>query len=362
MLPNWLARRFEVASGQVRLSVIVPVHGGGNMLAASLRALRGSDLPAPSWELIVVDDASRDDSAAVAGNWADTVISLEGTPRGPAHARNRGAEAARGSILAFVDADVLVHPSTLRQLVEALDEEPGAAAVFGAYDQQPAARGLVSQYRNLLHHYVHATNEGDADTFWAGCGAIRRADFVAAGGFDARRYPRPQIEDIALGYRLRALGRRVLLRPDIQATHLKCWTLRGILRSDLFDRGVPWMHLLMEQRPTGTLNVRSRERILTALAGAFAVLLPAAALTGSAVVMVLASASVTTIVAANFPFYRWLGKIRGTWFALRAVPLHLLHYLLSAVAVVVAVTQRVTGMVRGGSPSDVTASIRRDVS
>ena len=58
---------------------------------------------------------------------------------------------------------------------------------------------MVSQYRNLLHHFVHQHGHAEASTFWAGCGAIRRAAFDAVGGFDAARFPRPSIEDIELG-------------------------------------------------------------------------------------------------------------------------------------------------------------------
>jgi glycosyltransferase involved in cell wall biosynthesis len=348
---------------QKRLSVIVPVHDGRDVLERSLAALCASDLPRSSWELIVVDDASRDDSASVARAWADTVVRLEGSPRGPAFARNRGSETAQAGLLAFVDADVCVHPSTLRRLMEVLEAEDAVSAVFGAYDQAPPAPGTISQYRNLLHHYVHASNAGDADTFWTGCGAIRRSEFLRAGGFDAHRYPRPQIEDIALGYRLRALGGRVLLRPDIQATHLKRWTLRGMIRNDLFDRGIPWMHLLMEQQAIGpgTLNIRARERVLTALAGVAPVSVLAAALTRSSAWLAVAVVCLLTIVAANAPLFRWLARIRGAMFSLRTVPLHVMHYVLNAVAVAIAAGQRVVRAVGGAPHAGFTAQVRRGV-
>jgi glycosyltransferase involved in cell wall biosynthesis len=181
------------------LSVIVPAHQAENVLAESLPALCASDLPRSQWELIVVDDASRDGTARVAERYADVVIRIDGTARGPACARNRGSDDARGAILAFVDADVCVHPNTLRKLLDTLTADTTLSAVFGAYDTAPRAAGLVSQYRNLLHHYVHLSQPGEADTFWAGCGAVRKAAFVEAGRFDELRYPRPQIEDIELG-------------------------------------------------------------------------------------------------------------------------------------------------------------------
>ena len=150
--------------------------------------------------------------------------------------RNRGAELARGEILFFVDADVVLACGALRRLAKTFSEQPALAAVFGSYDATPPATGLVSQYRNLLHHFVHQTGNPDASTFWAGCGAIRQKAFERVGGFDARLFPRPSIEDIELGARLARLGHRVRLEKRLRATHLKRWTLGRVLLADVRDR------------------------------------------------------------------------------------------------------------------------------
>jgi glycosyltransferase involved in cell wall biosynthesis len=325
-----------------RVSVIVPARNCAGHLAAALAALEASDLQRDSWELIVVDDASHDETGAVAARHADTVIRLEDEPRGPGHARNVGAAAARGAILVFVDGDVCVHADVLRRFLEVLEADDGLAAVFGAYDVTPRAPGLVSQYRNLLHHYVHVTNAGEAETFWAGCGAIRRSAFMRMNGFDAARYPRPQIEDIELGYRLRAMGSRIVLQAGIQATHLKSWTLRSMIASDLLDRGVPWMRLLLDRGAGArkSLNVRLSERALTLLA----VLALTAPLTtpfvGMRVASAAAGACLTLLVAGNVGVLAWFARVRGVRFALAVVPLRLLYYVLNAVAVVVASGER----------------------
>lgn len=324
-----------------RLSVIVPAFNGARVLSESLPALEASDLPREMWELIVVDDASTDDTAVVAQRHADTVVRLEGAAHGPAYARNRGSEAARGGILVFIDADVCVQPATLRQFLDVFAAEPDVAAVFGAYDTTPRAAGLVSQYRNLLHHYVHASQAGDADTFWAGCGAIRRSAFVRAGRFDAQRYARPQIEDIELGYRLRSQGRRILLRPEIQGTHLKHWTLRGMIRNDVRDRGIPWLRLLLEREAVGggTLNVRAEERWLTAVTALALLALAAAPLTRSWIPAGFAVACVLLILARNAALFRWFAQVRDRGFALRIVPLRLLYYVLNAITVGIVAVQ-----------------------
>ena len=110
------------------------------------------------------------------------------------------------------------------------EADPGLAGLFGSYDDEPAAPGLVSRFRNLLHHYVHQAgtfvdDARPAQTFWTGCGLIRRDVFLEAGGFDPQLYRRPAIEDIELGYRMTRAGHRIVLARDVQATHLKRWTL-----------------------------------------------------------------------------------------------------------------------------------------
>jgi hypothetical protein len=248
-------------------------------------------------------------------------------------------------VLAFIDADVCVHRPTLRELLETLEQDPELTAVFGAYDDKPVGPGTVSQYRNLLHHYVHVQHAGEADTFWAGCGAVRRADFLRAGGFDAARYPRPQIEDIALGYRLRAAGARIVLRPDIQATHLKRWTLGNMVRNDLLDRGVPWMELLLEKNAVGggALNVRQRERVLTGVVALALLFVAAAVVTRSGVWLAAAAGCLIVPILADVPLTRWFARQRGPAFALRTIPLRLLYYMLNVIAVAIAGVRQLVG-------------------
>lgn len=341
-----------------RCSVVVPARNCARTLRRAAAALLASDLPRDTWELIVVDDSSTDDSAQVAREVADRVVQLTGGARGPAFARNRGAEIARGEILVFVDADVCAHVGTLRDFVGALDRDPGLAAVFGAYDDTPPERGLVSQFRNLLHHYVHLTNAGEAETFWAGCGAVRRADFMAAGMFDERRFERPQVEDIDLGYRLVDSGRRVALAPEIQGTHLKRWALWRMLVTDFRDRAVPWSLLLLERRgarrarsrgtPTAALNLGLREAAQTVAAAAGTLALAGAAIARSPLLLALALACIVLTVAGDIALVRWLAARRGIVFALGAIPLRIAFFLVSAGgaawAVMVYLARRATTM------------------
>jgi hypothetical protein len=326
-----------------RISVVMPVLNGMTVLPRSVAALEASDLPRHDWELLLVDDSSTDGTAEWAATRADRVIAVEGGPRGPGFARNVAAKEARGDLLAFVDADVCVHPDALERLVNAfVDERVGA--VFGAYDERPTARDFLSQYRNLHHRYVHVLGAGDAETFWAGCGAVRRDLFLRLGGFDIARYPRPQIEDIELGYRIRDAGHAIRLDPRIQGTHLKRWRFTQMVRTDLFDRGIPWMRLILERGASGTprtsLNIGGAEKLKTALMGLACLLALAAAVTLRSSLLLVAAAPVGAIVLLNLPIYRWYAEQRGWTFAARAVPVNLLYYVINGLAVAIALGER----------------------
>jgi GT2 family glycosyltransferase len=319
------------------LAVVIPVRNGGRDFERCLRGLRAS-----SWsdfELVVVDDGSADDSAATAAAFGAVVVRHE-RPRGPAAARNAGAQAATAPLVFFLDADVVLHPDALERAVARFAAEPDLAALFGSYDDRPAAPGLVSRFRNLLHHYIH--QQGDfrcgaraARTFWTGCGAIRRDVFLALGGFDPRRYRRPAIEDIELGYRLGRAGHRIELVRDIQATHLKRWTLRQVVRTDILNRGVPWALLMLRSRVAETdLNVSRSQQICVAATGLG--LLGLAASPWAPALLAVPLAGLATIVALNRGFYRFLARRQGVRFAIASVPLHLVYYGCCGLSVVIA--------------------------
>jgi GT2 family glycosyltransferase len=324
-------------SAKPRLSVIVPAFRGANVLPLSLSALMRSELPRETWELIVVDDASPDETAIVAARYADTVVRLPRKPSGPAYARNRGAEAARGEILVFVDADVCVHRDTLRRMLTLFDQHADVAAVFGSYDSTPSHPGVVSEFRNLLHHFVHHRDAGEAETFWAGCGAIRTGVFRSVGMFDEWHYSRPQIEDIELGRRLRNEGHRILLRPEIQGTHLKRWTLKDIMSTDFKHRGVPWTRLLLQEGPNGSgemLNLRASEKVCTLLAGLGWFSVITAVVLAAWWPLLTIPVFILGIAAINRAFYRFIARERGFRYAIAMLPLHAMYYGMNVISAI----------------------------
>jgi glycosyltransferase involved in cell wall biosynthesis len=307
------------------LSVVVPVYNGGAQLGRCLDALLASDFR--DFEIVVVDDGSTDGSAAASRARGVEVFKFD-SRQGPAAARNRGSAQARGSIILFVDADVVVRVDTLSRVAAHFRMSPNLATVFGSYDDAPAARNFVSQFKNLLHHFVHQQSSTEAETFWAGCGAVRREALEAVGGFDERRYKRPSIEDIELGQRLRRAGFKIVLDRTLQVMHLKRWTLPSLLRADIFDRALPWSRLILDDGVMiNDLNLRVSDRISSALTGlAFALLILSYFYPALLVAML---ATLAAVFLLNFRFQRFLKERRGLWFAARSFALLTLYYFYS---------------------------------
>jgi glycosyltransferase involved in cell wall biosynthesis len=309
------------------ISIVIPVHNGGpafRRCLASVCLLR----PAPL-EVIVVVDGDADDSAQVAACFKTQIIRLS-QRGGPARARNQGAFRAKGEIVLFLDADVVAPPGLLEQVAEDFRAASDTAAIIGSYDAEPAAEGLISEYKNLMHHYVHQYSAEQTATFWGACGAIRRDVFVAVGGFD-ERYRRPCVEDIDLGYRLRAAQCPVRLRKSLQVKHLKRWTFLSLLKADIFDRALPWTELIIRHRIfPSDLNLRHSDRFSVAAMYTLLMTLPLTvrspawgAISGSLGLLLL---------ILNRHTYGFFFAHRGMAFAAAAVALHWLSLIYSGMA------------------------------
>ena len=288
----------------MRLSAIVPATNRPPTLTRCVAAIRAADEPPE--EVIVVENAP---------------------DPGPAGARNEGARRATGDVVVFVDADVVPHVDAFTRVRAAFAVDPDLTGVIGSYDDRPPAPGVVAGFRNLLHHHVHQEGAGEVPTFWAGLGALRKEAFEAAGGFDARRFPRASIEDVELGVRLARGGARIRLDPELQGTHLKAWTLGQMVRTDFAGRGVPWVDLLLAGATSTTmLNLGWRHRVsalvCVAGAGALAVRRPG-----------LAAGALAALVALNAPFYALLLRRRGPLEATVGVGLHAVHHLTAVASV-----------------------------
>ena len=305
----------------------MPVHNGGEKFRRCLASVAAAVPPAN--EIIVVGDGDTDGSSQFAETFGIRVLRIP-TPKGPASARNLGAKSAQGDILFFVDADVMIAPDIILKVKSTFNKDPQLAGLFGSYDDEPRETNFLSQYKNLFHHYVHQRAQEEASTFWAGCGAIRRKVFLELGGFD-ESYRKPCIEDIELGYRLRKAGYRIRLSKTLLVKHLKRWTILNLLKSEFFDRALPWTELILRDRHfINDLNLRFSSRFSVILI----YILWATFIGGWWWPSFIAVAGILALLLfmINGPLYRFFFNKRGFWFMIGTIPWHWFYYFYSGLA------------------------------
>jgi hypothetical protein len=198
----------------------------------------------------------------------------------------------------------------------------GADVIFGSYTAETSARGFLAQFKNYQHHSTHQRGAAVQTSFWSGCGAVSREAFQAVAGFDVTLHA---CEDIEFGWALTQAGFSVRLIKQMRVEHLKTYTLRGLMRSDLRARAIPWTRLIRAGRSEmGKLNTGRDGVLATAWTGAAWLGLAAAAVQPwAAAVVPLALAGVAWHSRGLLGFIR---QRRGIAFALGSLAALMLHY------------------------------------
>lgn len=198
------------------VSVIIPAYNAATTIGKCLDALQHQTYPRERYEVIVVDDGSRDATAAVVQGYGVSYLYQRNT--GPATARNRGAQAARGGIILFTDADCVPALDWLEEMAAAL-KPAEVAAVKGVYRNggkslwtRFAQIEFLERYRLLARHAAIDM----IDTYAAG---FKKDIFLAFGGFDTS-FPVPNNEDTDLSYRMSRKGCKMVFNPNAIVWHL----------------------------------------------------------------------------------------------------------------------------------------------
>lgn len=207
---------------KIDISVIVPTHNRSDALDLTLKHLASQDFDG-SWELIVVNNNSTDDTAIVVANRkrgfpVSLYLVNEASP-GPAAARNTGARAANGEFLVFIDNDILTSPDFLSRHYERLIENPGCW-ILGQFPNLPEQESTVfGRYRKHLHPMVPPTDDiMDFDVITGQGTSMRKADLQRLGGFDEEFFVASG-EDRELAIRAMNSNIRILFDPSIIAVH-----------------------------------------------------------------------------------------------------------------------------------------------
>lgn len=214
------------------VSVIVPARNEERQLGRTLDALLAN--PYPNFEVLVVDDASTDGTGDVAAAFAarGRVRVLRNRRRlGPTRGTNRASRETDAELLFFIDGDCTPAPDWIEQGARAF-EDPAVCAVEGAIFYANPAPSF--RHRVPLNPFYNLARRGTLTVpgtdYANGNFAVRRRDFLAVGGFDARRYHCGR-EDTDLGLRLRPRG-RIAFNPAMTVTHKEeYWTFADLLRN-----------------------------------------------------------------------------------------------------------------------------------
>jgi glycosyltransferase involved in cell wall biosynthesis len=321
--------RLAAESKVPALSAIIPALNAAATIARCLDAITAQ--ASDDVEIIVVDDGSTDNTFEIASSYDVQLIKL---PRntGPSAARNRGAELARAPILFFLDADVVLAPGGLSRARAAMSSSDAGAAI-GSYDDDPAAESTISRFKNLAHHYFHQRSGADATTFWGACGLVRRELFFELHGFDELRFG---IEDVELGYRITARGARIVLDRELQVKHLKHWTLRSLVATEVRARAIPWTLLWLEGHRLPTdLNFSADQRAAAVVALAIPMAISVAIFRFQ--FWILVAALVSLAIWMNRDLYRLLFRKGGLLFSANGFLLQQFYYLYSLVGIAAGV-------------------------
>ncbi|MEI6167282.1 MAG: glycosyltransferase [bacterium] len=309
------------------VSVIIPVFNSQETIAACLQAVFRSSLT--PFDVIVVDDGSTDDSAAIARRFPCRVIQLE-KQSGPGTARNAGARLASSNIMFFLDSDILIEPDTLSLISDCLRDRPELSGLFCSYQKDTIPSNFCSTYKNLLHHFIHQTSREEASTFCGGFGALTKNAFLSVGGFDESY---TALEDVELGYRLMLAGHKIFLNKRIQVTHCKTYSLLGLIKSDVLNRAIPWTRIMVSKSVfKNDLNTRIHHVISVPVAFLILILLPLSfQFPMGLLILALLTAS---LLALNHSFLIFVFREKGPAFTLQTVIMNWVGYLYSGAGLV----------------------------
>ncbi len=208
------------------VSVIVPAYNEAKVLPDCLAALHEQTVSRETYEVILVDDGSTDQTAAVGEEWGVRVIRQ--AQQGPAAARNSGAQAACGELLLFTDADCAPAPDWIAEMVKPFDD-PAVVGVKGAY--RTRQRTLVARFVQIEYEgkYERMQGAGDIDFIDTYAAAYRRDVFLQTGGFDTQ-FPTASVEDQEFSFRLAEAGHRLVFNPHAVVFHRHPETWRAYWR------------------------------------------------------------------------------------------------------------------------------------
>jgi GT2 family glycosyltransferase len=238
---------------QPLISVVMVLYGGWEIARRAIAALvENTD---PYFELILIDNASRDDTATrVDEEVVGASVILNETNRGFGVASNQGAEQSRGRYLCLLNSDALVQPGWLGPLLEALEGDPTVGAAVPLLLNEDGSIQEAGCVIDSIGHAHAVGSDGDPGDFQyrfrrevdfgsAACMVVGRDVFADVGGFDPAYAP-AYFEDVDLCFKLRKRGLRTMYEPRSRVVHVRFGSGSFESARNLMEKN---RHLFVEQ-------------------------------------------------------------------------------------------------------------------
>jgi len=207
----------------VNISVIIPANNSEKTITLCLEDVYKSH--GVHFEVIVVDCGSKDLTVSRASKYAVRLIQAgEGTEKGSA--RNKGAEAAKGDTLVFIDADILIQPDSLKKIYGIMNARIDIDAVTGLLAKITIDGNFFTRYKNLYMNYRFKKMPDIVDFLFTSIAAVRRAAFVP---FSDELKPK----DTEVGQKLAKMeGRKIFFDRTLEVIHIKEYDFAKIIKND----------------------------------------------------------------------------------------------------------------------------------
>ena len=324
------------------ISVVIPAFNAARTLSQTLSALCAT-APLPL-EITVVNDGSTDDTARIAEQYGVCVLALEQNI-GAAAAKNRGAQQARGEILFFTDADIVVSKDVFARVLEAFHAH-NCAGVVGVLDERIPARNWASQFKNLWMNftYTRLRNMPRIGLFYTSVAAIKRETFLRLGGFDENYRGASIAEDTEFGQRAWAQGIPIVLDADLRVVHLKAYSAGNVLLEDFRRaRALTLMRLRKRQSDAFFTSVPFFYQLAVPTIYLVLILFIVAIVFQSVVGSVAGLIALGGFYVLNLPLLAFLWRARGAWFTIESA----LFLPLDALVVGLGILRAVFDFLRG---------------
>lgn len=208
------------------ISMIIPNYNGQKTIGHCLEAALASDYR--KFEVIVVDDKSKDNSVEVIRKYPCKLIQLEENV-GAAKARNMGAAKARGNILFFTDSDCILAPDSLIKVRDSIKRFDNKTIIGGTYTKIAFDDTFFSTFQSIFINYSETKNPLTPDYIPTHALVIDTKSFQSSGGFPEKFLP--ILEDVEFSHRLRKKGFSLRMNPDLEVSHIFNFNLISSLRN-----------------------------------------------------------------------------------------------------------------------------------